>query len=247
MSRRIPLIRVFIFSFFLLLVSNKPAISDPQQMTPISGPSWPLVSSRELLVSYLHLKVFAAAADDLALCAGDAYCLRHAKQIRELPCAVDACMNASKAPTSCFANTFDHYSAQDQQQASAAICAWVKSPSHETRVVVVSHIPILNETDLVRAMAYVAALKGSGDQCVSTFKDFWGAYGPQWQYKWYRELAGCRIMSHQSTYKQEEKDFYTWYGVEYGLDHCAHIIDPELHQACSVPGSSSPVPTIYDQ
>ena len=84
------------------------------------------------------------------------------------------------------------------------------------------------------------ALKGSAESCENYIKSYVGAYGygSQWNYRWYRALSGCRILAHESTREQEEKDFYTWLGVvrEAGAP-CPDIVNSELRNACSVPGA----------
>lgn len=84
------------------------------------------------------------------------------------------------------------------------------------------------------------ALKGSAESCENYIKSYVGAYGygSQWNYRWYRALSGCRILAHESTREQEEKDFYTWLGVvrEAG-DPCSDIVNSELRNACSTPGA----------
>lgn len=194
-------------------------------------------------VDRLHLNMYeAAAAGDLSLCGDDTICLKHAKDIKSWICGAAVCdgTDTSKKPVDCFEGASDPESKEDRDQRNSSLCSLIKTPSSETRRNLLTHMGYLEyEDNFVESEAYLMALKGSAVSCESYIKDYVGPYGgPQWNYRWYRALSGCRILAHESTREQEEKDFYTWFGVlrEVG-DPCLDIVNSELRNACSTPGA----------
>ena len=96
---------------------------------------------------------------------------------------------------------------------------------------------------MVENGAYLLAFKGEANSCQDFIKSYVGAYGPNWNFKWYRAMSGCRILAHESTREKEEKDFYTWFGAEQGLNDCSGIVNSELKAACNTKGAASPKPS----
>jgi hypothetical protein len=103
-------------------------------------------------------------------------------------------------------------------------------------------VPGITEDELVELEAYYLALNESAGSCQNHIKFHVGEFGPQWNYKWYRALSGCRLLSGESILELEESDFYTWFGVERNFN-CAAIDDSEMRNACNAPGATSPSPT----
>jgi hypothetical protein len=210
-----------------------------------NGPEDP----RKSFIDRLDLKMYEAAAGDLSLCGNDRGCLGDAVRLKSLSCAADVCdgTDKSKKSLNCFEGEFerdiDKYSKENRDQISSSICALIESPSTMTRQALLRHLSDSNLTEgkLVELGAYLLALKGSAASCENYMKDYIGTYGLQWTYQWCRALSGCRILARESTYKQEEKDFYTWFDVLQGSGHCSDIVNSEMRKACSTPGSN-PLP-----
>ena len=204
--------------------------------------------SKEYLISQLDLKLFVAALGDLTLCADDELCQKHAKRIRTWLCAAVACDGADKTkkPLDCFEGISDQFK-NSQDQMNALICPLLKTPNADTRKAFLSRLPDGDENDLVEKVAYVLALQGSASACENYIKDYVGPYGPQWKYRWYRAMSGCRMLSGDSTKELEEKNYTTWFGVVQGTGSCSDIYITEMRSACSAPGATSPVLVDYAQ
>lgn len=199
------------------------------------------------LVDMLELKMYEVAAGDLLTCVdGGKYCLEHAESIKGLLCAANACNGTdnSTGPVDCFERIAQRYSVEKKEQFNSALCSLIKSPSAETRRVMLNYVPEEGTEDrLVEHGAYLMALKESALSCEDYIKNYVGGYGSQWNQKWYRALSGCRILAHESTREQEEKDFHTWFRVVQGVDNCSNILNSEMRDACSAPGAASPAPS----
>ena len=223
---------------------------DQQIMTPVSGPSGSAVEQptdlRKVLVDRLDLKRYEAAAGDLSSCVDDKRCLKLAKRIKFWVCANAICdgTDKSKKLIDCFGGGSNKYSQKDQDQIASSMCAVIESSSPVTRQALLRHLSDSNTTedDLVEYAAYPLAL-GSAVSCEDYIKNYVGAYGSQWTSQWYKAMSGCRILAHERTREQEEKDFYTWFGVEQGLGNCSDIVNSEMRKACSAPGAASPAPS----
>mgnify|MGYP003392419393 CR=1 FL=1 len=200
---------------------------------------------RKLLVDQLHLRMYEVAAGDLLSCADDKSCLKFVQSIKSSLCVVAVCdgTDKSKEPVACFEGMSDQFSIKVLDQINQAVCSLIKSPSAETRRALLSIPGLGNDEDgSVESGAYQMALKGPAGSCQNYIKDYVGAYGPQWKSQWYRAMSGCRILTHERTRMQEEKDFYTWFGVAQGSSVCSDIINSEMRKACSAPGAASPAP-----
>ena len=219
-------------------------------MTPASSPSAPAteepVDPRKLLVDRLHLRIYEAAAGDFSLCADDKYCSKEAKTIKSWRCAADVSngTDKSKNPFDCFEGTADKYSKEDQAKIASSFRSLIGSPSAITRQAFLSYsLGAATEDFIVEQGAYYMVSKGSAESCENYIKDYVGAYGPQWKPDWYKALSGCRILAGKSTREQEEKDFYTWFGVVQGSGNCSDIVNSEMQKACNAPGAASPMPS----
>ncbi|MDP2653397.1 MAG: hypothetical protein Q8Q08_05130 [Candidatus Omnitrophota bacterium] len=203
----------------------------------------------KVFIKDLELRKFAAAAGDLSLCSNDAGCLKDAKRIKAGVCATKVCdgKGAGKRINDCFVDVFDPVTKEDPEL-DAIMCALMKSPGFETRRTLMAHIPGSREEDIVKHIAFIYASKGSGGLCEKQIKDFLGPFGPQWDFLSYSALSGCRILAHQRTHEEEEKDFYTWLGVVDGLGDCSGIVNSDMRKACNTPGANLKTkPAIYDQ
>lgn len=178
----------------------------------------------------ISLKQYEAAAkEDLLLCEGDEECLKEANQIQPWSCAADACNAASsiKDPLDCF----EKLPVADRKALALSMCDLLRSPDPARRkefLQVTSSDPYITEDYIVEYTAYVQALKVSGDACAEYIKDYMGPYGPNWGYKWYKALAGCRILSNEISSGTQKYNFHYWYNLKY----CSIISDPELRKAC---------------
>ncbi|MBF0570997.1 MAG: hypothetical protein HQL12_03910 [Candidatus Omnitrophica bacterium] len=251
-------IRAFVWLFFAstigsMAIAQQDANNSQQQiMTPASDPNGAVVNeateSRKILINHLALKEYEVVwTGNLSLCADDQGCLGHAKRIKSWVCAAGACdgKDKSKKPLDCFEGVADKYSKEVQEHINLAFCSLIASPSHLTRQAVLTQLSDLNakEEHLVEGGASLLALRGSAESCENYIKDYVGAYGPQWGPKWYRALSGCRILTGERPREQEEKDFYTWFGVLQGTGSCSGIINTEMSKACNAPQAASPVPS----
>ena len=212
-------------------------------MTPASVPSVVTASdadSRESFIKGLNLRVFEAAQGQIASCVGDEQCLKNANEIKAWLCAANACdvTDNSQSPMECFGGDLPDNSDTSKEQVNGLICSLIKSPSQDTRHAVIASFPS-NEDNLVKNGAFLLALKGSADLCEQYIKNYVGAYGPKWNNEWYVDLSGCRILAHESTREQEEKDFFNWYGVTKGLAKCSEIKNSEMRNECYVPGATA--------
>ncbi len=213
-------------------------------MTPVSGPvANEPADSRESFVHRLGLRIYEAETGNLSLCAEDKFCLEDANYFKSWLCAASVCngTDKSKKPIACFSKkASDKFSIEVTDQIDASICPFIKSPNAKTRQALLIHMPSNMEDELLDIGAYLLALKGSAASCEDYIKNYAGAYGPQWEYQWYRAMSGCRILTHESTREQEEEDFYTWFKVAQGSGHCSNIMNSEMRKACNALGSTLP-------
>ncbi len=201
--------------------------------------------SREFLVKQLHLEKYEATLGDLSVCGHDHSCLEGAEEIKSWLCASDVCdkINKSKTVMDCFPDIdiAGIYPKDVLNRLGSLICPLIKSPSTKTRDAIWKLYPQQDtRSRMVEYGAYLMALKGSGAACRDYIKNYIGPYGPQWNFQWYSALAGCRILAHERTRQQEEKDFDAWFGVVYGTGNCSSIMNGEMHSACMAPGAGSP-------
>ena len=251
MSLRFCVVVIGLFFLFFIASAGGNMAWAQQIMTPVSGSSGTIAGGQHLkaFVDNLQLVEYEAAAGDLSLCAGDEGCLRHAKKIKSWLCAAALCDGTDnrKAPGTCFPKISQGLSIGKQLQINETICPVIKSPNTKTRRALLSFIPKGNrsekekEDDLVKEGACLMALRMSAGACEGYIKNYVGAYGSQWRYEWFRALSGCRILAHESTRRQEEKDFYTWFGVAQGSGKCSNIVNSEMRNECYVPGATASI------
>jgi hypothetical protein len=206
--------------------------------------------SRKPPVDRLHLTNYEAAAGDLSLCRNNGDCLKDAVEIKSWICAASVCdgTDKNKKPLDCWGDRLHEYSKGLIDQMDPLMCSLLRSPGIETRRAIAIHLPawdVEGEDTMVEYVAYLMALKGAAGSCENYIKDYIGAYGPRWSFHWYKALSGCRILARERTRGQEEKDFYTWFGVVQGVGHCSDIVNSQMRQACSAPQAASPVPLTH--
>jgi hypothetical protein len=201
-----------------------------------SGQGGPLTVPTDVLIRALELDQFDDGMS--SLCANDDQCF-----ISKYKCAFDICAKGpdkNKDPLDCFPRYFDKYTSVDKRLASSAICSFVKSPTAQTRQALMIYTKD-NKNRLITYGAYIMALNGNAKSCEDTIKNYVGPYGSKWNIEWYRILSGCRILAHERTREEEEKDFTTWFGVVRGAGSCNDIASTEMRVACSAPGAN-PMP-----
>jgi hypothetical protein len=213
-------------------------------MTPLNGPATKRVSdSRKSLVNSLNLKMYEAAAGNVSICADDKICLRHAENIKSWLCAASVCEGTdnSKKPLDCFEGASGKYSQKVQDQINSLACSLIKSPNSQIRQAILADMPDLKEGEsyLVEDGAYLKAFKGSAVSCEDYIKNYISTYGLKWESHWYRALSGCRILAGTSTREQEEKDYYTWFGVAMRVNKCSDIVNGEMRDTCNALGPTS--------
>jgi hypothetical protein len=190
-------------------------------------------------IKMLHLKDFEASLGNLSLCADDPTCLRNAKLFNSLLCAAGACQsNRGKKAIDCFEAGFKQSPQEVRDQIESSMCAMIESPSAETRQAFLSHISDDQDTKedtLIEYVAYILAEKGSGAKCEKYINDNMSTK----DIEQYRALSGCRILSHQSSREQEEKDYSAWYDVDQGSGRCVNILNTDMRSACDQ-GEKSP-------
>ena len=161
-------------------------------------------------------------------------------------CAAAYCdgTDKSKSPLDCFHGFDQKYEQKDQDQINSSFCSMIESPTSLTRKALLSHLadPHATEDEAVENVAYLLAITKSPQACKDHIKSFIGNYGSQWNYQWYRAMSGCRILGHQRTREQEEKDYYMWHEVSQGFGNCSSIPGDDIRKACNVPGVRFPSP-----
>lgn len=244
-----------ISSFILSVVLSLPSLVFAQdnqlrvihdEALPVSQTAAPaeMVIPIPILLQQLNLKLFDAAYGELSICQFEAPCLYFAQQIKSWRCASNICDEGDGGTRSaqCFLDQFSTYSDKDQAKISQAICSIVKSPVKDSRMSLLDVVPDTSEHLLVENTAYLWAFKKNADQCMAFIKDYVGKFGPNWNFRWYRALSGCRILAQESTREKEEKDFHKWFSLVRGEGKCSEIKNKTLREACQAPGAASPVP-----
>ena len=236
---------LFVLLFVIISTGSRAGAQSSQQpsMSSAAAPGGEEADPRKLFVAQVHLGMYEAAAGDLSLCADEEDCLVHATRIKSWVCVAGVCKGADqdRKPVDCFKGILDKYPKETQNQINSSFCSLIESPGALTRQAFLTHLPSSAEDGLVENGAYLLALNGSAGACENYIKNYVGAYGSQWNYQWYRAMSGCRILAHETTREQEEKDFYTWFGVVQGVGNCSAIVNSEMRQACSAPGATSPL------
>jgi hypothetical protein len=245
----IMVIRLFVLLFLsssggsIAMAQQDANNQDQSLMTPVTGAATSSMSkiSSQNFIDNLDLKMYEAAAGDLSLCSGDQQCLKDAKEIKFWLCAYNVCAGTdkSKSPFDCSQGFADQYPKDVQDKISSSICRLTESPSAETRRELMVLIPNEPAEDLVEYGAYLLALKRSAVSCGDYIKDYIGSYGPQWEYKWYRAMSGCRILAGNSTRVLEEKNFVKWLGIVQGSGQCSDIYISDMRNACNTSGTKN--------
>ena len=221
----------FVLSFLFISTASSLALAQQDsnnQMTPAfvssgSADQGAKEKKLEYFIFHLYLNMYEAANGGMSVCGGDEGCLKRAEIFQDLSCAAAVCdgSDRSKKMLDCFPMrqvklTPVQQLEKDQYQLilndlNSKGCDLINNPGTETRQKLGGSLPARVENKLVELGAYLLALKGSAESCEEYIKDYVGAYGPQWNYRWYRAMSGCRILAHQTTREEEEKDFYTWF------------------------------------
>jgi hypothetical protein len=209
------------------------AANPPMSMVPEANGA---ADTRQVLLDQIDVKMYEAALGDPSLCGDDDQCVTAVSRIRSWFCAADRCdgTDKSKEPVACFVEASHYYPVDVLLQLNSLICPLVKYPSSRARKAFLNIASKMDEDELVRLGALALAYKGSATACEQYIKDYVVPNSPQWNYKWYRVLSGCRIIAKQRTRKEEEKDYSEWLG-----GNCPNIADPEMRKACSASGASS--------
>ena len=232
-------IGIFILLFVIKAMLPKKFIADQLHFW-MEEPKDP----RKVLVDQLRLSMYEAfVTGDLSLCQEDGKCLQRVKTLKSWVYAAGACDGADKSKQTIegILPTVYKYPQEIKDQINALSCSLIKYPSSETRRKLLTYAPKINEAYWVEYGAYLLALKRSAGACEDYIKNYINADGYEFKYKWYRILSGCRILAGERTREQEEKDFYTWFGVAQGLSQCSDIINSQMREWCRAPG---PVPSI---
>ena len=197
------------------IAANK-AISDAQK--------------KEYLIKKLNLKRYDES--DAQICAADKRCAF----VSGLRCAISACSSeGSKKPNVCF-NRLEG----DINLLNDLVCKVAVNPQVENIKAFLKVFPEKDEIDFVGGIALVQAIKGNAAVCQDMIKQTLGPYGKNWERNSFIDMSGCRILAKERTRQEEEEDYATWIDVDSGIKTCSEIINVEMFNACSAPGSVSP-------
>jgi len=251
---------VLLFASGISMAVAQQNVDSQQNMTLATPSTVPNANggngSNEDIIKRMDLtKYDAEVKDDKSLCAGNEKCLAFIKEIKSFLCAVKACEpNSSNEPSSCFEipqkDQEEANFIQNKEKFNELICPFLRSssPSDEFQ----NFSEQLSAEDqganekararegLIKFKAYLYALQGSAVSCENYIKKKVGGYGLQWTDTWYTAISGCRILAHEATREQEEKDYLAWIKVSQGVGSCSDIIDNELQKACNAPGVKFP-------
>lgn len=246
-----------LFVLFIIMAGSSKAVAQqgneiqnsketlPMTMAVVANES---TDTRKNLFDLLRLYVFEASFGNSSACTGHSGCLEDAKRITNWLCASRACDGTDKNKTVFDCGELSNkYSKEIKERLGSSYCFLIKSPSafsRQTFLKYFSNNPHATDEEMVEYGAYLMALKGSAESCENYIKNYVGAYGPRWTYKWYRRMSGCRILAGKRTREQEEKDFNTWFDVMQGSGKCSDIVNSEMLKACSAPGAASPIPLL---
>jgi hypothetical protein len=123
--------------------------------------------------------------------------------------------------------------------AGELICNFLKSPGDKTRQALshgLPHAPLAQPDNIQESLAYAYAFAGNATACQDAIKNYVGPYGPAWNGRWYVDMSGCRIITHQRTVQEEEKDLKAWLEKK-----CSVIANDEMRSACNSPKAPLPV------
>lgn len=180
----------------------------------------------------LFIKFFQAMGkNDPSLCDGDDGCLGKIKILQINSCLWDACdsVNGTKNPVDCLKD-LDEATAKrfSTDTCNSDLLEFPPKKGQEFKMRLGATLPVPSEDDIIEFIVYLLALKVSGESCIDYLKHYLGPYdSPNWTYRWYKNLAACRIVSGETSSDELEKDFLFWYE-----GNCEDITDPELSKAC---------------
>lgn len=191
--------------------------------------------SIKYLVGQLRLKLFTSKDGDLSFCDGNKKCLHDAQLIKAWRCVANVCggKEPNKEVATCFGNDWSGLSWEMRNEIGSMMCSHVQSPEKASRMKLLDYLPGTNTNDFVEMEAYFIALKESAGSCQNYIKNYVGPYSLKWGPRWYRALSGCRLLTGVSTIEQEQRDYYTWLGVERKFS-CSDIVNSEMSAVCQV-------------
>jgi hypothetical protein len=144
-------------------------------------------------------------------------------------CISPACgQNGNQRPTDCYAQ-FD----ADKAQADLAICQAASLPTEDNIQAAVNAIPGARVEDVVHGLMMIRAIQGDGAGCQERIKEYVGPYGKSWSTFWVSAMSGCRILSNERSWQEEESDYQVWNEVNLGEKKCPDILDVEMQAMCN--------------
>ncbi len=160
----------------------------------------------------------------LAECENNIPCTRLARW----QCIAQACgEGGSQKPTECYVDLN-----ADKAIADAAICQADSWPSTANLQSVVDALPGARLEDVVQGIMMIRAVRGDGDGCQARIMEYVGPYGPAWTAFWVSAMSGCRILSGERAWQEEEADYQIWKAVGQGGKQCADIVNPQMRDMC---------------
>lgn len=161
----------------------------------------------------------------LAECENNIPCTRLARW----QCIAQACgEGGSQKPTDCYVELD-----ADKAKADIAICQADSWPSTANFQSVVEALPGAKIEDVVQGIMMIRAVRGDGAGCQARIKEYVGPYGPSWPAFWVSATSGCRILSGQRSWQEEDSDYQIWKEVHSGQKQCSDILEAEMREMCS--------------
>ncbi|MBP6343071.1 MAG: hypothetical protein KA403_03985 [Candidatus Omnitrophica bacterium] len=160
----------------------------------------------------------------LAECENNVPCTRLARW----QCIAKACgEGGSQRPTDCYPSL-----TADKAVADVAICQADSLPSNANLLSVVNALPGARLEDVIQGMMMLRAVRGNGADCAAWIREYIGPYGPSWTVFWVSAVSGCRILSNERTWQEEEGDYAIWKAVGSGQKQCTDIRNEDMRQMC---------------
>lgn len=161
----------------------------------------------------------------LAQCENNIPCTRLARW----QCIAQACgEGGSQKPTDCYLQL-----AADKAMADVAICQADSWPSSVNLQSVVEALPGAKIEDVLQGIMMIRAIRGDGAGCQARIKEYVGPYGPSWSAFWVSAASGCRILSQERSWQEEDSDYQVWKDVGLGKKQCSDIAGGEMREMCN--------------
>jgi hypothetical protein len=178
-----------------------------------------------VLVSASEIDLNIFQDKSLADCDNNVPCSR----LSRWQCITQSCYEeGNQKPTDCYA-TFNG----DKAAADFAICQAESIPTKENIQYTIDAIPGARPDDVIQGLMMMRAIKGDAIGCQEGIKEYVGPYGQSWTPFWLVAMSGCRILSNERSWQEEDADYQIWNEVSLGTKMCVDIKDIELQAMCN--------------